>query len=75
AEAMPAFDAIEALDALPMHVIDLEHEGPRPTGLLSGLFESGKGLLRAVVAAEVLAPPLTLREQSNWSPPPNAPST
>jgi hypothetical protein len=75
AEVMPAFDAIDGYAALPMHLVDLEHEGPRPTGVLSGLFEDGKGLLRAVVAAEVLAPPLMLREQSNWSPPPNAPST
>lgn len=73
-EPAPGFDAGGGLDALPMHVIDLE-DGRAPAGVLSGLFEDGKGLLRAVVAAEVLAPPLSLREQSNWSPPPNAPST
>lgn len=49
----------------------------RQGGALSGLFEDGNSLLRAVVASEVLAPPLGLRENPNWliRRPPNEPST
>lgn len=40
-------------------------------GGLLPLFEDGKSLIRAIVAAEVLGPPVALREPSPWSPPPN----
>jgi hypothetical protein len=46
----------------------------RPAGLLHGLFEDGNSLLRAVVAAEVLQPPLALREPALWIQQPNEPS-
>ena len=36
------------------------------SGSLSGLFETGNDLLRAVVAAEVIAPPIALRENLHW---------
>ena len=35
-------------------------------GPLQGLFEGGKSLLRAVVAAELLDRPLALRENAHW---------
>jgi hypothetical protein len=46
-------------------------------GSIVGLFEDGNSLLRAVVASEVLSPPLALRENPNWLKrrPPNEPST
>jgi hypothetical protein len=43
-------------------------------GLLQGLFEDGNSLLRAVIAAEVLQPPLALRETALWIQQPNEPS-
>ena len=36
------------------------------SGPLSGLFEDGNSLLRAVVAAELLGPPVALRENPLW---------
>jgi hypothetical protein len=48
---------------------------PRPeAGVLRGLFEDRNSLIRAIVAAEVLGPPIALREQSIWSPLHNEPS-
>jgi hypothetical protein len=38
----------------------------RPSGPLSGLFEDGNSLLRAVVAAELLGPPIALGENPLW---------
>ena len=35
-------------------------------GPLQGLFEGGNSLVRAVVAAELLSPPLSLRENAYW---------
>lgn len=50
------------------------HAGQSDGGLLA-LFEDGKSLVRALVAAEVLGPPIALREPSLWSQPPNERST
>ncbi|GAC1656308.1 MAG: hypothetical protein NVS9B12_07950 [Vulcanimicrobiaceae bacterium] len=36
------------------------------SGPLSGLFEDGNSLVRAVVAAELLGPPIALRENQLW---------
>ena len=48
----------------------------RTSGPLSGLFEDGNSLLRAVVAAELLGPPIALRENPLWQiRRPNEPST
>jgi len=48
----------------------------RSSGPLSGLFEDGNSLLRAVVAAELLGPPIALRENPLWQiRRPNEPST
>lgn len=48
----------------------------RASGPLSGLFEDGNSLVRAVVAAELLGPPIALRENPLWQiPRPNEPST
>jgi len=55
------------------HPQSVAHPQPQ-AGVLRGLFEDRKGLVRAVVAAEVLGPPLALREQSIWSPLHNEPS-
>jgi len=38
----------------------------RMSGPLSGLFEDGNSLVRAVVAAELLGPPIALRENQLW---------
>ena len=38
----------------------------RQSGPLSGLFEDGNSLLRAVVAAELLGPPVAMRENQLW---------
>ena len=50
--------------------MDKELETPGP---LDGLFESGDNVLRAIVAAEILSPPLALRESSNWQTPQRKP--
>ena len=48
----------------------------RASGPLSGLFEDGNSLLRAVVAAELIGPPIALRENPLWQiRRPNEPST
>lgn len=41
----------------------------RRTGVFAGMFEHRKGILRAVVAAEVLGKPKALAEHPFWSPP------
>lgn len=41
----------------------------RRTGVLAGMFEHRKGILRAIVAAEVLGKPKALAEHPFWSPP------
>ncbi len=46
----------------------------RSSGLLGGIFEDKKSILRAVVAAEVLGKPKALQEQSIWSPRHSEPS-
>ncbi len=38
----------------------------RMSGPLGGLFEDGNSLVRAVVAAELLGPPIALRENQLW---------
>ncbi|HUZ50770.1 MAG TPA: hypothetical protein VMW12_13665 [Candidatus Dormibacteraeota bacterium] len=45
------------------------------TGVLRGLFEDRRNLVRAVVAMEVLGPPIALREQAPWTLQPSEPST
>ena len=47
----------------PAHPADEVHQ---TSGVLGGLFEDGKSVLRAVVAAEILAPPRALREDAHW---------
>jgi len=47
---------------------------PKGDGGLVPLFEDGKSIVRALVAAEVLGPPVALREPSIWSLRPNEPS-
>jgi hypothetical protein len=42
---------------------------PHRTGVFAGMFESRKGILRAIVAAEVLGKPKALAEHPFWSPP------
>jgi len=50
--------------------------GRRSSGPLSGLFEDGNSLVRAVVASELLGPPIALRENPLWQiRRPNEPST
>lgn len=41
----------------------------RRTGVFAGMFEHRKGILRAIVAAEVLGKPKALAEHPFWSPP------
>jgi hypothetical protein len=41
---------------------------PVGTGLVRGMFEGPATLVRAIVAAEILGPPLSMQEQSIWSP-------
>jgi len=47
--------------AMPEHERDVVR-----SGVFDGMFEDGKNLLRAVVAAEVLGPPAALRENAHW---------
>jgi hypothetical protein len=47
----------------------------RRTGVFAGMFEHRKGILRAIVAAEVLGKPKALAEHPFWSPPPTERST
>jgi hypothetical protein len=39
------------------------------------MFKDGNSLLQAVIAAEVLGPPIALKEHHFWSQQPNEPST
>ncbi|MBV8245091.1 MAG: hypothetical protein JOZ38_04135 [Candidatus Eremiobacteraeota bacterium] len=48
---------------MPPHPAD---EVNQTGGVLGGLFEDGKSVLRAIVAAEILAPPRALREGGHW---------
>ena len=62
----------------PAPVPDLFHavgiQKPRSSGLLGGIFEDKRSVLRAVVAAEILGKPKALQEQSIWSPRHSEPS-
>ncbi len=42
---------------------------PHRTGVLKGLFETRKGILRGIVAAQVLGRPIALSENPYWTPP------
>ncbi|MBV9272054.1 MAG: hypothetical protein JO165_13250 [Candidatus Eremiobacteraeota bacterium] len=50
------------------------HDESQLDGGLVPLFEDGKSIIRALVAAEVLGPPVAMREPSTWSLRPNEPS-
>jgi hypothetical protein len=67
------FDELPHLDPLPGTILAIP--AAHRAGGLRGLFEDGNSLVRAVIAAEVLGPPVALREQSHWSQPQSDRST
>jgi hypothetical protein len=52
----------------------MQHPQPVPAAPLQGMFADGNSLLRAIIAAEVLGPPPSLKEHHFWSLQPNEPS-
>jgi hypothetical protein len=51
------------------------HVARSGSGAIRGMFEGSATLVRAIVASEVLGPPLALREHTTWSPRRSEPST
>jgi hypothetical protein len=74
--------ASQALTSPPAAGFPAVH-APEKGAVLQGMFEDGNSLLRAVIAAEVLGPPVALRqtyertaeERHFWKQQPNEPST
>ncbi|HZZ65586.1 MAG TPA: hypothetical protein VFE17_08820 [Candidatus Baltobacteraceae bacterium] len=57
--------------APPSHIEAPAQENRAP--VLQGMFADGNSLLRAIIAAEVLGPPVSLKEHSFWNRQPNEP--
>lgn len=69
----PAPPAAAPVPAPSSQVAPAGHEDRVPP--LQGMFADGNSLLRAIIAAEVLGPPASLKELTFWNPQPNEPST